>query len=153
MVIFDSRVGLPDGIFSGKKQHVFRSIFFRNNILIHKKHLDTAGFREPFRSTSWRCHGSMAPGWFGATDICWRWIKNLGTAPKRTKHDQVGGLKHICFHIFGIIIPTDFHIFFRGVDTPPTLWFKARLGMNPIRLGRFVEGIQLCLYSKLQTIL
>ena len=26
----------------------------------------------------------------------------------------VGGLEHFCFHILGIIIPTDFHIFQRG---------------------------------------
>jgi hypothetical protein len=37
----------------------------------------------------------------------------------------VGGLEHFfCFHILGIIIPTDELIFFRGVE-PPT-----RAGMN-----------------------
>ena len=33
----------------------------------------------------------------------------------------VGGLEHfLFFNILGIIIPTDFHIFFRGVGQPPT---------------------------------
>ena len=34
----------------------------------------------------------------------------------------VGGLKHVlCFHILGIVIPTDFHIFQRGWNHQPVL--------------------------------
>ena len=29
----------------------------------------------------------------------------------------VGGLEHVFFHILGIIIPTDFHVFQRGGST------------------------------------
>ena len=58
MVIFDGYVSLPDGIFSGKK-NVFRSIFLRNNILIHKKHLDTAGF--PASLSGAQAGGAMDP--------------------------------------------------------------------------------------------
>ena len=36
----------------------------------------------------------------------------------------VGGLEHVlCFHILGIVIPTDEVIFFRGVGQPPTRHF------------------------------
>ena len=38
----------------------------------------------------------------------------------------VGGLEHVFFHILGIIIPTDFHIFQisqRGRSTTNQMWF------------------------------
>ena len=38
-----------------------------------------------------------------------------------SRHNLVGGLEHfLFFHILGIIIPTDFHIFQRGRAQPPT---------------------------------
>ena len=45
----------------------------------------------------------------------------------------VGGLEHVFSHILGIIIPTDFNIFFRGVRLPPTSFFLGTSHCKVIR--------------------
>ena len=48
----------------------------------------------------------------------------------------VGGLKHVlCFHILGIVIPTDFHIFQRGWNHQPTNVMNLKLGVT-MTLGK-----------------
>jgi len=53
---------------------------------------------------------------------------------------MVGGLDHVLFfHTLGIIIATDSTdelIFFRGVDIPPTRYFKywTTIGIQPLTL-------------------
>ena len=46
------------------------------------------------------------------------YIDEYGDVSKPIITNLVGGLEHfLCFHILGIIIPTDFHIFRRGRST------------------------------------
>jgi hypothetical protein len=71
----------------------------------------------------------FGPGW-DSTNMVKFWVYHLGGfgwspqqmgtawySPKTQK--LVGGLEHdfYCLHIFGIIIPMDFHIFQRGRST------------------------------------
>ena len=44
-----------------------------------------------------------------------QWV--LESKPPQTKTPLVGGLEHF-FHILGIITPTDFHIFQKGLKPP-----------------------------------
>ena len=77
-------------------------------------------------------------------------------------HYLVGGLEHfLCFHILGIIIPTDEFNFFRGVGQPPTSYpmllfalvcfrWKKPTDLNMSRSDQ--EGLRLVLLFALRRI-
>ena len=54
----------------------------------------------------------------------------------------VGGSGHfLYFHILGIIIPTDFHIFQRGRSTTNQIYYNGNIWQIPVKLSFESSGI------------
>ena len=91
---------------------------------IHKPHqvqpdMDSLGLERPeHRPPNWRpCFSGMV-GLYNV--IYFRSVRSHRSIGWRCEN-LVGGLEHvILFHVLGIIIPTDLHIFQRGRAQPPT---------------------------------
>ena len=50
------------------------------------------------------------------------------------------GCHFLCFHILGIIIPIDFHIFQRGGPTTNQMWFKIMGTTDPVSTGESTDA-------------
>ena len=89
-----------------------------------------------FISGPWTCpHLAAAGGWH---DRLFRSVNCSNLFQTMMRLCLIGGLEHVFFHVLGIIIPIDFHIFQTGWNHQPVYEFHtSHSSTRPIKLHNF----------------